>query len=92
MYFDRCMYAVYERALVWLSEHQGMSQESLEAKYPGFITAMQEEDNQVRRALHYCPVDWAFDQDGTMPDLLTENLHRGRLGQVIDEVLHLTPK
>jgi hypothetical protein len=65
-----------------------MNRDSLEAKYPGLITAMQEIcDNAIYTC--YCPGVHEICQ---MPNMLSSYLHRGRLGQVIDEVLHLEPE
>jgi hypothetical protein len=90
--FNRMMYAVYERTYVWLIEHWGMSEEVLAAKYPNMVKRMQEEDDDIRRHPYYCQANWSSGQVRELPNLLGEFLHKGRLGQVIDKVLHLTPK
>ena len=86
------MYGVYERTYVWLIEHWGMSEEALAAKSPNLVMRMREEDEDVRRLGHYCQAIWSRCQDRELPNLLSEFLHKGRLGRVIDDVLHLTPE
>jgi hypothetical protein len=56
------------------------------------VKRMQEEDDDIRRRHYYCEANWLGSQVGELPNLLSEFLHKGRLGQVIDNVLHLTPK
>jgi hypothetical protein len=56
------------------------------------VRLMLEEDDDIRRCPYYCEANWSPDQVRELPNLFSEFLHQGRLGRVIDDVLHLAPK
>jgi hypothetical protein len=91
-HFFRQRFALYEQTYLWLIENREMSEEALAAKYPDMFSMMQEEDNNIWGGCLYCEANWSSGQVCELPNLLSKFLHKGRLGSVIDDVLHLTPK
>jgi hypothetical protein len=67
-----------------------MSRRALEATCPDIVRAMRKEDDEARRARYSCEANWSCDRE--MPNLLSEFLHKERLGQVMDEDLQLAPQ
>jgi len=91
MHFEvlRMTYEVYDRTFRWLQQHREFTKAALEAKYPGMVERMRREDEETRKGQRCCNATWVDYQEGEVPNLVSEFLHRGRLGEVIDEVLHL---
>jgi len=85
----RLMYEVYDRTCRWLQQHRGFTKAALEAKYPGMVERMRREDEEFRKYEYHGEGIWVRIQKGEVPNLMSEFLHRGRLGEIIDEVLHL---
>jgi hypothetical protein len=86
---NRGLFLVYDGALAWLSAHYGVSKATLDSKYPNMMRDMLAEDSQVKSEPYYYVSNWATEQDHELPNLMSEFLHRGRLGPVIDEALGL---
>jgi hypothetical protein len=85
----RDQFKVYDRALTWLSGHLVLSRTELDTKYPNMITDMLAEDATIRSHPYFSERAWLSGQDRVLPNLMCEYLRHGRLGAVIDEVLHL---
>jgi hypothetical protein len=88
--FCRKRDAVFERGLLWLQRHHGLTKEQFSAKYPDIIEQMENENREFSAMQYACDANWVSGQDRELPNLLYESLHHDRLGRAIDEVLHLS--
>jgi hypothetical protein len=77
----------YELVLAWLSQHSHHSAVEMRSKYPTLLEEMQQSLSIWDMTFIENSESWPCYKGKKIPNLLDPELHKGRLGQVIDEII-----
>jgi hypothetical protein len=77
----------YELVLSWLSQHSHHSAIEMKSKYPTLLEEMHQDLSIGDLAFIENSENWPCHKGKKIPNLLDPELHKGRLGQVIDEII-----